>query len=148
MFLFCLHLDTPSEINCLCFVPSLSFFLTSALKLNPPSYFKFNLQFVVLFKQTSHDILSSFQFPTRLLSHKSRKNPQDLLLKTKVSLRVCRDLLPLSSPALAHKAQSLVFAFTPRNAMSIGLAFNSHRVRMSAANRLTERENFKKLKGK
>lgn len=82
------------------------------------------------------------------VTQQHKKNTQDLLLKTKVSSRVRRDLLPLSSPALHHKAQSLVFIFKPSNAMSLGLAFNSHRVRMSVANRLTEKENFKKLKGK
>lgn len=85
------------------------------------------------------------------VTQQQKKTPQDLLLKTKVSSRVCRDLLPLSSPALDHKAQSLVFTFKPSNAMSIGLVFNSHKVRMSVANRKklkTEKENFKKLKGK
>lgn len=92
-------------------------------------------------------LLSDFQ-PDFVVTQQQKKKPQDLLLKTKVSSRVCRDFVPLSSPALDHKAQSLVLTVKPSNAMSIELDFNSHRVRMSVANRLTEKENFKKLKGK
>lgn len=35
--LFCLHLEAPSEIKCVCFVPSVSFFLTSAPSISPLS---------------------------------------------------------------------------------------------------------------
>lgn len=79
------------------------------------------------------------------VTQQQKKTAQDLWLKTKVSSRVCRDLFPLSSPALNHETQSLVFNFKPSNVMSIGLVFNSHRVRMSVGNRKklkTEKENF------
>lgn len=38
---------------------------------------------------------------------------QDLLLKTKVNFRVCRNLFPLPHPTLSHNTLRLIFTFKP-----------------------------------
>lgn len=124
VFLCCLRLEAACETNCLCFVPFLRFFLTSVLRLNSPKLIQTQLAICgrVQWNQRWYTVLLPVSNQITITQQQQEKPPQDLLLKTKVSSRVCQDSFPLPSPALNHETLSLVFAFKPSHKKQVLLS--------------------------